>query len=241
MNHQVWNSIINNEQFILNNKKIRIFPMLKTNKDYSKLLIDNESFSFITIREISNLITKIICKHLILNNLNPLKITIVDSTAGVGGNTLSFLKFFEKTIAVEICSMRYNYLLNNINVYEFNNHKCINMDFCDYYKNNIVFDNPDVIFMDPPWGGIGYKNSNNLRLKLGITSVENIIIDVFKKFESELIYKKTKFIILKLPKNYDIEYFHNEIQGQQFGNKTITTYLYFLSKMLLVICELKII
>jgi 16S rRNA G966 N2-methylase RsmD len=239
MNHQVWNSIINNDQFILNNKKIRIFPMLKTSKDYSKLLIDNESFSFITIREISNLITKIICKHLVFNNFNPLKISIVDSTAGVGGNTLSFLKFFGKTIAIEICPMRYNYLLNNIDIYEFDNKKCVNMDFCNYYKNNIEIDNPDVIFMDPPWGGIGYKNSNNLRLKLGEMSIEDIIIDIFKKFSSEINYKKTKFIVLKLPKNYDIEFFYNKLHEQPFGNKKITNYLYFLSKMLLIICELK--
>ncbi len=236
MSHHVWNDIINNDQFILNNKKIRIFPFLKKNSDYSKLQIDNESYSFITIREISNLITKIICKHLVNNNLNPLNTIIMDSTAGVGGNVLSFLKFFKTVYGIEICPIRYNYLINNINVYKYTNHIGINCDFCEYYKKQLLLINPDVIFMDPPWGGTGYKILNNLQLKLGDTCIEDIIVDIFEKFNNS---EKTKLIVLKLPKNYDIEFFYNKIQHHSLKNKKIIIYMYILNKMLLMICELQ--
>jgi len=237
MNHQVWNDIINNEQYIINSKKIRVFPYLKDNKDYNKLQIDDESFNFITIREISVLITKIICKYLIQNKINPLKAHILDSTAGVGGNTLSFLNNFKRVTAIEICNTRYSYLVNNINIYKYKNAICHNIDFCEYYKNNNLMEDFDVMFMDPPWGGIGYKNLNNLQLKLGNTNIETIIIDVFKIYNNYFQNKKTKLFVLKLPKNYDIEYFYEQIMNNKIDNVNIKIYLYILSKMLLVICE----
>ena len=238
MNHQVWNNNINDEYFIINSKKIRIFPLLKISKDYEKLQIDNESFNFITIREMSNLITKIICKHLIQNKINPLQSIIVDSTSGVGGNTLSFLRNFKKVIAIEICQLRYGYLMNNVNIYNYNNVEFINDDFCNLYKNNENIYNSNVIFMDPPWGGIGYKNKSDLKLKLGDVSIENIIVDTFKL--CDVNDNKTNLFVLKLPKNYDIEYFYEEINKEQFINKTKKNYLYILNKMILVVCEFNV-
>ena len=239
MNHQVWNDVINNNNFIINSKKIRVFPILKKNKDYDRLKIDNDSFNFITIREISNLITKIICKHLICNNINPLNTLVVDSTAGVGGNTLSFLKFFKKVIAIEICQIRHEYLVNNINIYEHDNVECLNMSFCEYYKDNITIENPDVIFMDPPWGGIGYKNLNNLQLSLDDIHIEDIVINALKRFKLNDDVKKTKLFVLKLPKNYDIEYFYERLNNEKNEGIDICIFLYVLSKMLLVVCEFK--
>jgi len=235
MNHHVWNDIINNEEFILNNKKMRIFPFLKKSSDYLKLEIDEESFSFITIREISILITKIICKHLINNNLNPLNAILIDSTAGVGGNALSFLKFFKMIYSVEICPIRYNHLINNINVYKYENYIGVNDNFCNFYDKNLLSIDPDVIFMDPPWGGTGYKVLNDMKLKLGDIDIEDIVIDIFRRFDN---IKKTKFMILKLPKNYDIEFFYNKIQHYPFEKKNVSIYMYILNKMLLIVCEL---
>ncbi len=241
MSYQIWNDIINNDNFIINNKKMRIFPVLKKNKDYEKLLIDDESFNFITFREISSIITKIICHHLISHNLNPLNINVVDATAGVGGNSLSFLSNLKNVISIEICKMRYEYLVNNINVYEYDNSICVNDDFCNYYKQYNVLDNIDVIFIDPPWGGIGYKNLTNLQLNLGDESIEDIVLNIYEIYKNNGKLNRTKFVILKLPKNYDIKFFYEKISSKNnknYLNNNINIYLYFLNKMFLLVCEL---
>ena len=55
-----------------------------------------------------------------------------------------------------------------------------------------------MVFLDPPWGGSGYKKFAKLPLYLsGIR-----LTDVVNKMKG-----KTKVIILKVPFNYDIEYF----------------------------------
>ena len=51
-----------------------------------------------------------------------------------------------------------------------------------------------------------------------------------------------KFIILKLPKNYDIEYLYNYLnKNNKTKNYNIISYLYILNKMLIIVCELEFI
>jgi len=258
-----WDDSINDNKFIINNKIIRIFPQLKNSNNYLKLKIDEESLSFITIREIADLTSKIICHHLIKYNLNPQKIKIIDYTAGVGGNVLSFCKYFNYVYAIELEKTRYEYLLNNINIYGFKNINCINDSAINFIDTMLIDINPNVIFIDPPWGGSEYKNTDLLKLKLGNKPIEELIIDIFKKiandkknkinqleYSTEIIsnnkIKKTyeynnydnKIIVLKLPKNYDIEYLYQYIKANNYiENYTICTYLYILNKMLIVVCE----
>ena len=106
--------------------------------------------------------------------------------------------------------------------------------------------------MDPPWGGSNYKSNENLLLKLGSVGIEELIIDITQKFSNyylEIIKtnpkEKTnnynnKFIILKLPKNYDIEYLYNYLKNNnKTKNYNISSYLYILNKMIIVVCELQ--
>ena len=60
INIDAWNEAINDNEFIIKNKISRIFPQLKNSNNYLKLMIDEDSFSFITIREIAELTSKII-------------------------------------------------------------------------------------------------------------------------------------------------------------------------------------
>lgn len=241
-----WDISINDNKFIMNNKIIRIFPHLKNLNNYSKLLIDPESFSYITIREIADLTSKIICYHLIKYNINPQKVKIIDYTAGVGGNVLSFSKYFNHIYAIEISKQRYEYLINNVEIYGYKNITCINDSAICFTDNDLIKINPNVIFIDPPWGGVEYKNTDLLQLKLGNLSIEELIIKIFKLYSQNFDYIKNinflennnKFIILKLPKNYDIEYFYHYIKKNNIiKNYTICLYLYILNKMLIVVCE----
>jgi 16S rRNA G966 N2-methylase RsmD len=248
-----WDDAINDNKFYINNKIARVFPILKNSSQYTKLQIDEESFSFITIREIAELISKIICNHLLKYNLNPQKIKIVDYTAGVGGNVLSFSKYFNQVYAIEICKNRSEYLENNINVYGYKNISVINDSAITYQENRLIQDDINAIFIDPPWGGNDYKNIDNLQLKLDDTTIEELISDIFKKYSDHYLKispatiknnfidynnMNNKLIILKLPKNYDIENLYNHIKKIKYPNFLIYTYLYILNKMLIVVCEL---
>jgi len=250
INDDVWEDSINDEKYYINNKIARIFPLIKNFNNYSKLKIDEESFSYITVREIADMISKIISYHLLYFNLNPQKMTIIDYTAGVGGNVLSFSKYFNHVYAIEICEERANYLENNINVYGFKNITVINKSAIDFNREEMIEKNPNVIFMDPPWGGNDYKNSDTLLLKLGSKSVEELIgeiIIIYSEYYKKQVEYNTikslnfnnKLIVLKLPKNYDIEYFYNYIKKISVDNYTIKTYLYILNKMIIIICEME--
>lgn len=248
----VWDSVINDNKFYINNKIARIFPVLKNFNNFSKIKIDEDSFCYITIREIAEIISKIICYHLLEYNLNPQKSTIVDYTAGVGGNVLSFSKFFKYVYAIELDELRADYLKNNIDVYGFKNIYVINKCAIEFNNNDLITLNPNVIFVDPPWGGSNYKNNENLTLSLGNFQVEELVINILKKYSEhyELLINlnskeknnnyNNKFIILKLPKNYNIEYFYNYIKSNNiFSNYNICLYLYVLNKMIIIVCELQ--
>ena len=247
-----WESSINDDKFYINNKVARIFPVLKNFNNFSKIKIDDESFCYITIREIADIISKILCYHLLEHNLNPQKTKIVDYTSGVGGNILSFCKYFKYVYAVELSETRAEFLQNNINIYGFKNVKIINKCAIEFNSNDLIEVNPSVIFIDPPWGGINYKNSDNLLLNLGDVPIENLLIDICSKFS--IHYKKiieekpkeknnnfnNKFIVIKLPKNYDIDYFYNYIKSNNnFENYNISCFLYILNKMIIIVCELQ--
>ena len=238
-----WDAAINDNHFIINNKIIRIFPILKNTNNYSKLLIDEESFSYITIREVAELTSKIICHHLIKYNINPQKIKLTDYTSGVGGNVLSFSKYFSHILAIEIDKTRAEYLENNINVYNLKNITVINDSAINYHENRLLEDNPNVIFIDPPWGGNDYKNNDILKIKLGDFYIEELVMDIFKKFSNNHKINSSdnysnKFVVLKLPKNFDIENFYFFLKNNNDINfYIISSYLYILNKMLLLVCE----
>jgi 16S rRNA G966 N2-methylase RsmD len=247
-----WESAINDDKFYINNKIARIFPILKNFNNFSKIKIDDDSFCFITIREIADIISKIICYHLLEHNLNPQKAIIADYTSGVGGNILSFCKFFKFVYAIELDEVRAEYLENNINIYGFNNIKIIVECALKFNDNELLNTNPNIIFIDPPWGGSNYKNNETMTLNLGSMEIEKLVIDITQKFSDLYINivnlnpkekfntYNNKFIILKLPKNYDIEYFYNYMKlNNNFINYNIMTYLYILNKMIIIVCELQ--
>jgi 16S rRNA G966 N2-methylase RsmD len=244
-NIDAWDEAINDNDFIIKNKISRIFPQLKNMSNYSKLLIDEESFSFITIREIAELTSKIISYHLIKNNVNPQKTSIIDYTAGVGGNILSFSKYFNNVYAIEIDKLRSEYLLNNLNIYNQKNVTVINNSSINYNNESMLIIKPNTIFIDPPWGGTCYRKNDLLRLRLSDIPIEELVFDIFEKFSTINISSSDSYsnrlVVLKLPKNYDIENFYYYIKKNTVGkNYIIISYVYILNKMFILVCEYKI-
>jgi len=134
--------------------------------------------------------------------------TIIDATAGVGGNSMSFLDIFKTIFSVELDQSRASMLANNLTQYkQIQNPKgdfvVLNGDYIELRKTQEILQNPvDVIFIDPPWGGMNYKSKDNIRLVLSGKNISQICNE---------IRESTKYIVLKLPINYNLEILASEI------------------------------
>jgi 16S rRNA G966 N2-methylase RsmD len=175
----------NNEKNIL----MKIFPQ---NNMLEMLKYDNEGLWSITLPEDADIISQ-----MILSELNS-EITIMDCTAGLGGNIISFSKFFKKTIGIEINPDRFKMLDNNITICcpdNLNNIHLIHGNFLDYIESI----DADCYFIDPPWGGPDYKF--NIKTKIKIDNVA--LLDIIKIIKN----KNDTIIVIKLPCNYNIDEF----------------------------------
>tara|TARA_Y100000590_G_C15615380_1_gene975517 strand:+ start:429 stop:1109 length:681 start_codon:yes stop_codon:yes gene_type:complete len=184
-------------------KVLYLFPPL-LDKNYNKLMINNEGVYSITPFKCADIISKIIKKKFKTD-----KITIIDSTANVGGNTISFLKYFNKVISIEKNYKNFLMLQNNIKVYKLQNKVILfNGDCLDLipkiHKKNKI----DVVFIDPPWGGKSYKKYKLLNLYLSNIN----IIEIVKK----LLYNYTKTVVIKIPYNFNFIEFFNKLDYIQF-------------------------
>lgn len=210
-----------------NKKKMinKLFPYIKEKELVDNLLIDDDSIYYITPKVISDKITSIIKYHLKILDININNAVITDSTAGVGGNTISFGKNFKTVYSIEINTQRYEYLNNNISIFKLNNVLTYN-DNC-LNKLNII-DDHDVIFIDPPWESKesgSYKQFLNLRLKIGDLSIENICLNLMNK---DKMVKIPAIIVFKLPINYDLYHFYKQLENREI-------YYYNLFKMIILV------
>lgn len=201
----------------MDNKKL--FPYI--GDKFEKLMIDEESKMYITKYNDANIITNIINIHLEETfKLKSYDCNIVDMTAGVGGNVLSFCASFNLIHGIEIDEIREKYLKNNVEIFGFDNIVTYCGDSLTCINN---IEDIDIIFIDPPWGGKKYKDITKIRLSLSDIGIEKVVDDLFNK-------KNPKIICLKLPNNYDIYHFYCEL-------KKYKIYLYALRKMTILIIE----
>lgn len=169
-----------------------IFP----ETEYNKLQYDEEGLYSITHHIQANQIS-LLLKNNFINNHN---INILDGTSGIGGNTISFCKYFKKVTAIEINKERYNFLVNNITQYDFKNITIINNDSINYlYKN---YSNYHIYFFDPPWGGPQYKSYNKIKFNMGSKSLYEIALYLKERVAE-------KVLVFKLPYNYDFDEFND--------------------------------
>jgi len=145
---------------------------------------------------ISNLITKYFGEN---------KITITDSTACCGGNTISFLLHpqINKVNACEIDDLHFEILSNNVNLYK--NANKVNLIKGNYLQFAKSLEQ-DVIFYDLPWGGKKYMEKDELILGLYINEKFiplSLIVNQMKE--------KAKLQVLKIPLNFSFTNFLKEI------------------------------
>ena len=88
----------------------KIFPIVN---NYNNLNYDKEGLWSITHPKDADIISETIKE---LKNTN---ISILDMTAGCGGNTISFCKYFLNVTSIELNPDRFSILQNNMQVYGF--------------------------------------------------------------------------------------------------------------------------
>lgn len=185
----------------MENKKDFLFRFIQPELR-SKLLLDNEALYSVTDQYTANKISRYIKRN--IPDIN----TIMDGTACIGGNTLSFTKTFSNVIAVEIDFTRYSYLCHNMHILGTNNVSIYNENVINVCKHTTQ----DMIFIDPPWGGPNYKSKHRINLYLGNKELSSVCIE---------IAPYTKYIAIKVPTNFDIDTFNNNtssIMTQIFRN-----------------------
>jgi len=170
----------------------KIFPCPPSN-NYSQLNYDTEGLWSITYPNEANIISINIIEVLKMIDIKIEQVKIVDMTAGCGGNTISFCKYFIDVTAIEKNVDRFNILSNNIKQYESSNYTLICGDSKDYIDGNY-----NVYFIDPPWGGPNYKKNTNIELYMSDIKLIDFI---------DMI-PLNKLIVLKLPFNYNIKCLH---------------------------------
>ena len=221
-----------------NHKKIimnKLFPC-PPSKNFNNLMIDDDLVSYITTPVNSEMITAII-ESLIPNNISRSDVTILDGTACVGGDSISFGRMFGTVVASEIEEHRYNMLVNNLREFELYNVVPVNEDCLKVFRRlNFV----DIMYFDPPWGGKSYKTENLLRLSIGDLYVDELVNLIFYKNTEKSISMNTqydyeirsdvKMVVLKLPKNYNLSGLY-----EMTKSPSLTMLMYELNKMLIVV------
>jgi len=165
-----------------------MFPE-KKGVEYSNLLLTPEGEYSITKREDGQKILKYI-----LDIVGTTHLEITDLTGNVGGDTILFALNFDRVDSIEISKENYEALKHNVKEYKLKN---VKLHFGDSTK--IFRWQTDILYIDAPWGGPGYKTKKNIDLYLGKER-----LDLFL----ELILKQEwspKYVFLKLPKNYNFD------------------------------------
>lgn len=224
-----------------------------------KLEFDRVSIYSITSHHIADSMTNILlyCWDYYFYQYAQSPIHILDAMSCVGlGNTYSFLENTlnkERNVVLilnELNNKRYEMLKNNINTMIENDYIYYNMNDENIfiYNNDIIFlhyylnydyklSSINIIFLDPSWGGINYKNKNKLRLKIQSIGnngkkyydLEKVINLMFK------YYVNTRIIAIKLPLNYDYKWFKQCI-NEKYKNKNILMIQINYSNQSLMIC-----
>lgn len=113
--------------------------------------------------------------------------TITDATAGIGGNSIHFIKNFKRVNLIEKDKDTFRILCENTNIPSFTYN-------CSYNWIKYML-KQDIIYFDPPWGGNNYKNKKKIDLYLDNINILEII---------DQVYNYTKIIAMKVPNNFNI-------------------------------------
>jgi hypothetical protein len=141
------------------------------------------------------------------------KLVLTDANANIGGNTWSFAKLVKQVNAIELSEVNYKCLVHNIAECKLDNVKFYLGNCLDFLTaDGSLSLTQDILFFDPPWGGVNYKLENK---PLGY-SITKLVDSVGKSVtERHLLHDLIKgplanaaqVIMMKLPAQYYDKHF----------------------------------
>ena len=188
-------------------ERIKILTEIQV-KHLPKKVKDNMKFNIIssfstTESKIADEISKFILSETdpSLKPDNISELSIIDATACIGGNTLSFAKYFSNVGSIELDKDNFKILEHNIKISqkyksefipELNGEITIHQGNYKDIISNIK--HSDIIFFDPPWTkeGIEYNKQNPDIPMLGEETIFKVMDNMCKKY---------KYVFSKLPPN----------------------------------------
>ena len=127
---------------------------------------------------------------------------VCDGTACMGGNTFSFARTFERVSAVELDVHRWQHFTHNMDVLGCRDVHAYQGDVCDVLP--WIEPAVDLVFLDPPWGGPGYKKQSRVDLYMNNVPLDRIVL--------KHILPNTTYVDLKTPINFDLDAFCERTQ-----------------------------
>ena len=195
-----------NQSIISTNYMIRTPVYIRTLFPYSKdVVYEDLQMTEIGLYSISNrhdsgTLTRIINQCVQFWNIPTKSVIVTDGTSGIGGNAIAFAMCFMKVNAIELDTVQFTALKNNVHVYGLKNVDC-------YFGNCLKIIptlEQHIIFLDPPWGGKSYKQEKELTLEINDIPLVHITNQWRKKC------KKLEMIAIKIPKNFSLCKFAND-------------------------------
>jgi predicted RNA methylase len=122
--------------------------------------------------------------------------SILDGTGCVGADTILFGLNCRAVHSIEKDNENWKALQHNVNLYSFKNIHLHKGDTTIIYREYPS----DILYLDPPWGGPGYKHKKVIDLYLGDHRVDIFLRDSVLAKDSVW---RPQWIILKLPFNYN--------------------------------------
>lgn len=198
------------------NKMFYFFPFSERSM-VTQMLYDETALYSITKQEIADSMTNLLKALPHITRDSP----ILDATACVGGNTLSFCSYFTNVTAIEMDESRYGYLRHNLSLFGYSHVTVINCNCINYIRNleNDMI-HYDIMFFDPPWGGPEYKSHKKIMLFLQEISMVHLL---------DIVRNKTRYYVLKVPLNFDTHSLKEAIY-----NLCATYRIYYFTKMAMI-------
>jgi hypothetical protein len=199
-----------------------------------RVVLDDVALFSVTAAPVADDMTRRLLRH-----LSP-HATVIDGTACVGGNTLSFARSFRRVIACEIALSRARLLRANVETLGFPTlgGMCETSKDVDEVlessasKGVVVFHGAvedlllgaseaslgQGLFLDPPWGGPEYKTLKSLSLFLGETPVSRLVANVARGAIKQRAtgrgpLRQLQVICLKGPFNLNVQEILDEARG----------------------------
>jgi 16S rRNA G966 N2-methylase RsmD len=169
-----------------------------TRAEIAQLQADAQALYSITPAQDANTMSRLCANLPGMKNLGR-KPVITDGCACVGGNVMSFALsgLYAQVNAVEFDESRAQMLEHNVSVIRGRAPCPVNVVTGSYIALMHTL-SQDIVFLDPPWGGPGYKDLDTVSLFLSDKHLADIVHDLHS-------HGQTRYVVWKAPSNFAID------------------------------------